>query len=62
MRGAQRLEEIGDVAEAGLDVQVVDTPHGSALSHLQGFWLWDDGSELEVLAVHRDVRSQSLQV
>lgn len=61
-RGGQWLEEVGDVAEALLDVQIVDAPHGSSLSPLPGLWLGDNGGELKVLTIHRDVRSQSLQV
>lgn len=65
--GGQGLEEAGHIVETLLGGlvslgQAGVAPHGSCWGCLQGLWLWDDGIELEVLSIHRDIRSQSLQV
>lgn len=65
-RGGQGLEEAGDVAEAlVLLAEAVAAGAAAAVgagTPLQRLRLWDDGIQLEVLAVHRDVGGQSLQV
>lgn len=54
-RGGQGLEEAGDVAKALVCVsKIAVAAHGS----LQGL----DGIQLEVLSIHRNVRSQRLEV